>query len=251
MIRYILVDDEPKIIERVKAKIDTIAKSFNLVHIKSFDSSLKAFEEINESDYDLLIVDFEMPIFNGIELAKKIAIDKKIIFLTSTTDNEKLVINELDISGYLSKPFELEEFKYVLKNKVIGKIKPLPISNSNSTITLHIGTNRDIRFQLDQAYYISRSKNFENKKPDKNCVRIYGENDEVLFDNVRKSINELHSELKIYGFEKINQSTIINMLHIKERDNTNISLFHCKETFEVTAKEKLSFVDRLRAKFKS
>lgn len=250
MIRYILVDDEPKIIERVKAKIDTIAKSFNLVHIKSFDSSLKAFEEINESDYDLLIVDFEMPIFNGVELAKKKAINKKIIFLTST-NNEKLVINNLDISGYLSKPFEIEEFQHILKNKVIGKIKPLPISNSNSTITLHIGTNRDIRFQLDQAYYISTSRNFKGNQPDKNCVHIYGENDEVLIDNVRKSINELHSELKIYGFEKINQSTIINMLHIKERDNTNISLFHCKETFEVTAKEKLSFVDRLRAKFKS
>ncbi|MDO6600639.1 LytTR family DNA-binding domain-containing protein [Tenacibaculum sp. 1_MG-2023] len=250
MIRYILVDDEPKIIESVKTKIDSIAKSFNLVHVKSFESSLKAFEEVNEVDYDLLIVDFEMPVYNGVELAKKVGVNKKIIFLTST-NNEKLVINNLDISGYLSKPFEIEEFQQILKNKVIGKIKLSPISNPNVTITLHLGRNRDVRFQLDQAFYLSTSRNFKSNQPDKNCVHIYGENDIVLIDNVRKSINELHSELKIHGFEKINQSTIINMLHIKERDNTNISLFHCKETFEVTAKEKLSFVGRLRAKFKS
>ena len=249
MIRYILVDDDPRTLEKVKIKINTVANDYELQHIASFNSSKKAFEEVNEDDYDLLIVDFDMPVYNGIELAKKIALDKKIIFLTSTTDNEKLVINNLDISGYLSKPFEIDEFQKVLKNKVIGKIKPASITNTNSTVTLPIGTNRDVRFQPNQVYYISIARNSTNEiKPDKNCVHIYGENDEILFQNVRKSINELNETLKKYNFKKINQSTLINMLHIKERDNINISLFQCKETFQVAAKEKISFVSKLRAK---
>lgn len=248
MIRYILIDDEPKILERVKAKIDTISKEYQLQHIKSYSSSVKAFEEINIDDYDLLIIDFEMPVYNGLELAEKIATNKKIIFLTSTTNNEKKIINSLDISGYLSKPFELDEFQKILKNKIYKKIKNDPTSNSNKPITLHIGKNRDVIFKPDQAFYISTSKNINGELPDKNCVHIYGKNDKIIAKNVRKSINELSKDLADYNFKRTNQSTIINMSHLKERDNTNISLFQCNETFEVSAKEKTSLVEKIRKK---
>lgn len=249
MIRYILVDDHPKILERVKSKIDSIANDYQLKHVSSFNSSKKAYEEINADDYDLLIVDFEMPVYNGIELAQKIATNKKIVFLTSTIDNEKRAINSLDISGYLNKPFDIDEFEVILKNKIIGKTNSSILPRTKH-ITLHIGAHKDVRFLQDQAYYISTSRNIKGTQPNKNCVHIYGKNDNVLFANVRISISALHKELTNDNFEKISQSTIINMAHIKERDNTNISLFDCKESFEVTDKEKLGFVTRLRAKFK-
>lgn len=64
------------------------------------------------------------------------------------------------------------------------------------------------------------------------------------------NINELYHELAYNNFEKINQSTIINMAHIKERDNTNLSLFDTRESFEITAKGKTNFVTKLRARLK-
>lgn len=248
MIRYILVDDDPQILDSVKAKIDKISETYELKHIESYHSSLKAYKEVKPTDFDLLIVDFEMPAYTGLELAKEIALNKKVIFLTSTTNNEKLVINSLDIAGFLSKPFEIDEFESILKNKIINKKHTLPFIKSNDHITLHIGKNRDVRFTPEQAYYISTSINVNGEKPDKNCVHIYGKNDEILNKNIRKSINELSEELVSHGFEKTSKSTIVNMSHIKERDNTNISLFSCKETFEITAKEKVGFVAKLRAK---
>ena len=250
MIRYILVDDMPQTLEDVKTEIDTISKHYDLQHVKSYNSSKKAYEDVNEDDFDLLIVDFEMPVFNGVELAKKIGTHKKIIFLTSTTNNEQQVIKSIDISGYLSKPFDIEEFEEILKHKIIGKLSPTRIHSNEELITIHIGTNKDIRFTTDQVYYISTSRTRNGEQPDKNCVHFYGKQDEILFKNVRKSINDLSIALTNYNFEKINQSTIINMAQIKERDNTNISLFNSKETFEITAKEKLSFVAKLRARLK-
>ncbi|WP_341220497.1 LytR/AlgR family response regulator transcription factor [Polaribacter atrinae] len=250
MIRYILVDDDPRTLEKVKTKINAIANDYDLQHVASFNSSKKAFEEINEDDYDLLIVDFDMPVYNGIELAKKIATGKKIIFLTSTTDNEKLVINNLDISGYLSKPFEIDEFQKVLKNKVIGKTNISTFTKNANLITLHIGRNRDVRFKPELVYYISTTSFDENENINKNCVHIYGENNEILYKNVRKNISELYKELEVFNFEKISQSTIINLTHIKERDNTNISLYGIKHPFEVTSKEKLGLIAKLRAKFR-
>ncbi|AEH01985.1 LytTR family DNA-binding domain-containing protein [Lacinutrix sp. 5H-3-7-4] len=250
MIRYILVDDNQNVLNNVKNDIDKLPKAYDLHHVKSYSNSKTAFQEINEDDFDLLIVDFEMPVYNGIELAQKIAGNKKIIFLTSTSNNEKLVINTLDISGYLSKPFELEEFEDVLKHKVIGKINVSSNLANKDLITLHIGANRDVRFKPEQVYYISTSS-FNNVDPvGKNCVNIYGRNDELLYKNVRKTIQNLSKELKNFEFEKISKNTIVNLEHIKERDNTNISLFDTKETFEITSKEKSGFIARLRANFK-
>lgn len=247
MIRYILVDDDQRILETVKSKIDALSKDYGLQHVKSYHSSKTAYETINSEDFDLLIVDFEMPVYNGIELAQKIAEHKKIIFLTSTTNNEQQVINNLDISGYLSKPFDIDEFKTILKHKVFGKITS---NSTNNKITLSIGTNRDIRFTPEQVYYISSKKTTskQNKQPDKNCVHIYGKQDQIIYKNVRITIKELHKTLANHNFEKIRQSTIINMAHVKERDNTHISIFDCNETFEITATEKSSFIAKLRAK---
>lgn len=250
MIRYILVDDNESVLSSVKSKIDKLPKDYQLMHVQSYYSSKQAFESINEDDFDLLIVDFEMPVYNGIELAKRVASNKKVIFLTSTTNNAPKMMNALSVSGYLSKPFEIDEFEEVLKNKVIGKIKTSSNTDKN-LITLHIGSNKDVRFKTEQVYYISTSKNINGKQPDKNCVHIYGKNDEILYRNVRKSISELTLELANYNFKKISQSTIINMEHVKERDNTIIGLFNCSETFVVTAKEKISFVAKLRAKFRN
>ncbi|WP_410523953.1 LytTR family transcriptional regulator DNA-binding domain-containing protein [Psychroserpens sp. Hel_I_66] len=91
------------------------------------------------------------------------------------------------------------------------------------------------------------------EQPDKNHVYIYGRNDKILFKNVYITITKLSKLSKLLStdnFEKINQSTIINLSHLKERDNTIISLYDSKETFEVTAKEKIGFVGKLRAKFR-
>ena len=227
MIRYILVDDEPKTLKSVQKKIERLSKEYELQHVNSYESSKIAFEEVNDNDFDLLIVDFEMPVYNGIELAQKIAQNKKVIFLTSTINNEKSVINSLDISGYLSKPFEIETFETILKNKVIGKINTDVKATKNDLITLQIGSNRDVRFKAEQAYYISTSININGEKPDKNCVHIYGKNDVIIAKNVRKTIEELYKELGPFNFKKTNKSTIINMSQIKERDNYNICLHDC------------------------
>lgn len=247
MIRYIIVDDSPKTLVNVKRKIDTISKDYHLHCVGSYDSSIKAFENALKVDFDLLIVDFKMPVYNGIELALKIAKNKKIIFLTSTSNNEQLIINSLDISGFLSKPFDITEFQKILKNKIIGKTNP-EISQNTNPITLQTSGNKDVIFTTEKIYYISTSRNFKGEQPDKNYVHFYGKNDELLFKNIRKSIKALNKELAEYNFNKINQSTIINMKYLKERDNTHISLYDCKETFNIAQKEKTGFIARLRGK---
>ncbi|SHM80407.1 LytTR family DNA-binding domain-containing protein [Polaribacter sp. KT 15] len=246
MIRYILVDDDPQTLKRVQEKIVSISKDYDLHHVKSYDSSKKAFEEIYEDDFDLLIVDFEMPVYNGLELAKKIAPNKKVIFLTSTINNEKMVINSLDISGFLSKPFELDEFEYILKNKVIDKINRHKTIKKGKRLTLAIGVNKDIGFYPDDIYYISSSRNVNKYHANKNCVHFFGAQDEVIVTNARISIYEVSKKLEPYGFEKINQSTIVNLSKINVRNNKELSLLDCKQEFTIGDNEKQTIISKIR-----
>lgn len=253
MIRYILVDDDPNILARVKSKLEAISQDYGLKHIASYHSSLKASQEIDVDSYDLLIVDFEMPVYNGIELAQKIAQDKKIVFLTSTTNNAELVINSLDVSGYLNKPFDIDEFILILKNRILGKIEQQNSKLEKQHLTLPIGKLKEIRINPFDVFYITTAlipkgiteKERNAEKPQKNCVHFFGANDKILFEDVRINIKDVDTQLRPYGFVKISQQTIVNLNHVKEKNHLNLHLYRTCHGFEISTKEKDKVTDMI------
>lgn len=248
MIPYILVDDDERNLVYVKQKIDLLEKEYGLHHVASYSSSKLALESIKEDKFELLIVDYEMPIYNGVELAQRIAKTKKVIFLTSTTNNEKNIINNVNIVGYLTKPFDNAEFKEIVKNKIIEVRKSDSGIKKKDHQFIDVGANKTLNIHTEKVYYITTAQ-VNGKKPKKNHVDFYGQNDRLIFSDVRSSINHLAEELKPMGFIKISKGTILNKVYIKERDNTNISLYDCKETFVLTKTEKMGFLGFVRDLF--
>jgi len=248
MINYILVDDDESFLHYVKSKIDAISEDYGFKHLASFNSSKKANDEASSFDFDLLIVDYEMPVFNGVELAKRIAKSKKVIFLTSTKDNEQKIINSVDIVGFLSKPFEIEAFLNIIKNKMLDVPKSKE-KNSSDSCFLPIGTGGGVHLKLNDTYFISTMRTNDGHQPKPNHVNIYGKNQELLFKNVRGTITQLAEILILKNFEKINQSTLINKIHIKQVDDVHMKLYNTKESFKISKKEKHSFLQRLKDAF--
>lgn len=247
MIKYILVDDDESVLRYVKSKIDSIAKEYELKHLASFNSSKKANDEAGKYDFDLLIVDYEMPVFNGVELAKRIASSKKVIFLTSTTNNEQNVINSVDIVGFLSKPFDVDAFVEILKNKLLNTPSVKSVSKKENHF-LPIG-NSGVNLKLDEIYYVSTIKTINGHQPKTNYINFYGKNDALLIENVRYTIKNLATELKSDNFEKINQSTLINNKYLKRMDRGMAELYNSKEEFDFSTKDKQSLLQRLKNAF--
>ncbi|WP_422485004.1 sigma-54-dependent transcriptional regulator [Gudongella sp. DL1XJH-153] len=114
MIRKILIaDDEPNMIWALKK-----ALSKEEYEIISADNGEEAVEGLAEEP-DLIIMDLKMPKMNGLEALRKIKeINPKIpvIMITAhgTTDTavEAMKIGALD---YISKPFDIDELKVVIK----------------------------------------------------------------------------------------------------------------------------------------
>ena len=108
MAQTILVaDDEAKITALVASYLE--ASGFTVLQVRNGTEALKAFSEKNP---DCLILDINMPLLDGLSVAREVR--KKsgipIIFLTARTDEvDRIVGFELGADDYVSKPFSPRE----------------------------------------------------------------------------------------------------------------------------------------------
>ncbi len=107
--------------------INNILESFGL-EVDVADNGLEAFEKRKEHDYDIIFMDIQMPVMDGIEATHKIKEYENehnltpipIVALTANAlkgDRERLLKEGLD--EYISKPIEMTELLYIL-HKFLG-----------------------------------------------------------------------------------------------------------------------------------
>ena len=88
-------------------------------------NGLEAFEIVQKKNFDLILMDINMPIMNGMEATEKILeyekeknlIHTPIVALTANAikgDKEKFLSYGMD--GYLSKPIDKNELDLILRN---------------------------------------------------------------------------------------------------------------------------------------
>ena len=115
MFNILLVDDEVKITEVIKAYLDK--EGYNT--FIAYDGQ-KALELFNQEEFDLVILDRMLPDISGEEICKKIRETSlvHIIMLTAKTeDDDKIDGFNLGCDDYVCKPFNVKEL--VLRIKAV------------------------------------------------------------------------------------------------------------------------------------
>jgi len=99
-------------------------------------SGLEAFEAIKLQKYDIVFMDLQMPILDGIEASRRIREWENggqhtfIVALTASYLPEKgEILFEAGIDNYVSKPFEMEHIQRLLKYSFKARI-PAPVEKS-------------------------------------------------------------------------------------------------------------------------
>jgi CheY-like chemotaxis protein len=103
------------------------------VEVDEADSGLAALLMLQKNAaYDVIIMDYHMPIMDGIETIRKIkeivkkdAADQPIVMLYSSSDDEKLqaACDELKVQSRLVKPIKMQEMYWVLGQLKKGKLQ--------------------------------------------------------------------------------------------------------------------------------
>lgn len=150
----LLVDDEHLQLLRLENAAKKVLANATFY---SFTNPLEAYEESKKHSIDIAFLDIEMPVINGIQLAKKLkTINPKtnVIFVTAY-DNYALQAFKVHASGYLTKPVSEEKIKVEIDN--LNRVEPL---NNNKDIQIKCFGNFEI-FYKDEPIKFSYQKSKE------------------------------------------------------------------------------------------
>lgn len=118
MINCVIVDDEPLALEIIETYLHQI-KDAGLV--AKFTDSVEAFRYLQHNPVDLLFLDLNMPVLNGMEFLKNLSPRPAIIVTTAYRDFA-VESFELDVLDYLVKPFSFPRLLKAFNKLVIPKV---------------------------------------------------------------------------------------------------------------------------------
>lgn len=197
MSKILIVDDEPDIIEMLSDYFSI--KGYDVV---SASNGNEVFDIIN-NDFDLILLDINMPNMSGIEVCEKIRsfVSCPIIFLTAKTE-EKDIIKGLEVGGddYITKPFSLSQLNARISAHI--RREKRIVSNTNKKI----GNEMVIDYDAKELYI--NNTLIPLSKTEFSVVEFLSMNDGQIFDK-----NTIYD--RVWGFDSEGTSMTV-VEHIRK-----------------------------------
>ena len=236
MIRIAVVDDDNIYLARIDTYFREFMDSTSIDYeLKSFSSGKSLLESVKKTDYNVLVLDIDMPEVSGIEIAeyiRKINSDVMIIFVTNM---DNLVFESIKYSP----------FRFVRKTKMDAEMPELLDSLKDK----YSEESKFLTFNFDgkvKAVKLTDIVYFESVKHE-----IYIHMKDNTEYRISDSLNSLIEKYGPVGFIRLHKSYIVNFRYIFEfqkgvvilDDNTKLPISKNrmteikKEYIEFTRKE--------------
>lgn len=200
-----LLDDDPM---QSAVLVDYISSTEGLAVVGAAQNPLEAIKFFNKqgSTIDLLFLDVEMPVLNGLDFIESIAFDGQIVLVTS---NPKYAVDSYsyEVLDFLLKPVSYDRFLVSIAKykKAIGTSK----TGDSESIFLKID-GALIKFKVNDLLYFKGADDY---------VEIYTAQKKYL---VNTSLTKLNAKLPSAAFMRIHRSTIVNMNALQEVESTGV-----------------------------
>ena len=207
ILNCIIIDDEPlaaNLLTSYARKIPFL----NL--IGTYNSAIEAIKDLKENDVKLVFLDIQMPELSGIEFAKIVSKDTKVIF-TTAFDKYALEGYRVNALDYLIKPIEYKDF----------------LNASNKALEYFSTIRRNTTFSKDRFVYVKSDYKLVQIDFDdilyfegmKDYVRIYLEGGNKPITSLL-NLKRLETILPYPEFMRIHRSYIIHMSKVKLVDSS-------------------------------
>lgn len=198
MIRCMIVDDE----EPARALLENfIIRTQALTLVAKCRNAMEAFSQMEQHAVDLIFLDINMPLINGLNFLKSLSDPPQIILTTAYTEYA-LEGYELNVLDYLLKPFSYERFaKAIAKFRNSTEVQDLSNpSSSNLIIREKAGI---VKVPYSHIIYVEASKDY---------MKIITQERQYL---ALLTMKRLEEELPAQQFIRIHKSYIVGIDYIK------------------------------------
>jgi two-component system, OmpR family, copper resistance phosphate regulon response regulator CusR len=198
----LLIEDEKKQSEFIQRALEQDYYKVDAVY-----DGKEAMDRIEVRDYDLIIVDLQLPQVSGVEIVKRIRelkLKTPVLVLTANDDTTMKVANlDNGADDYLTKPFALDELLARVRALLRREATPIPQTFKQGNLELMYATHE---VKVDGAP-VRLTKNefrlldFLSRKPDRVCTRamieehVWGYNTDNQSNVIEASIYNLRRKL--------------------------------------------------------
>lgn len=205
-IKISICDDSAAERERISSLVSGWAlASGTEITLNQYSSAEEFLFSYEDCKPDILLLDVEMPGLNGVELAKKLRAQNRIIqiiFITAYSD-------------YISEGYEVAALHYLLKPVETEKL----FKTLNRAVERVIRDCRSIALETADGTFVTPLYEVRYLEACKNYVTVHAERDYT----VRRTLSDFSGDLDS-RFIKAGRSFIINLLWIKRVSKTEIEL---------------------------
>ena len=151
----LIADDEPIAREIIQGYCNHLPA---LQVVASCANALEAKAVMQEHPVDILFLDINMPVLDGIAFLKTLKHQPQVIF---TTAYKEYALNAFDLAAvdYLLKPFSLERF-IVAVDKAIERLQDVVITDTSDPAIFIKSDNKIFRIQYKDILYAEANGNY-------------------------------------------------------------------------------------------
>lgn len=212
-VRCLIIDDEPLAINVIKKYLENF-ENFEL--ISTFNNAIDGLNFLKNNSIDMIFLDINMPVLDGINFIK--SLDAPPLIIMTTAYNEfALETYELDVLDYLVKPIEFPRFMKAI-NKVdkrldsINSRHPKETSKERPFIFVKIDKKKMKKIFLDEILVIESLKDY---------LKINTVNGKYI---VHSTLTDFTDLLPARNFIRIHRSFTISIDKIEALEGNSIEI---------------------------
>ena len=179
------------------------------IHTTSFQNGMDFISDYHPV-WDLILLDIEMPLMNGIETARKIR----------QLDSDVLIIFVTCMAQYAIEGYSVRALDYVLKPvhyysfaSKMDQVMEILSTRQKKKLIIH-ARNEHIRLTPEQLLYVEVQ----------NHTLCYHTQQKLLYSTGNQSLTRLAEELANCGFARCHQAFLVNLQYVVRYDKNNVWL---------------------------
>lgn len=211
-LKAIIIDDEPLAINVLRNYISQVKE---LQLIKTFPNAVDASVYLQSHEVDIIFLDINMPILDGLEFLKTLN-EAPMILITTAHEEYALESFELEVIDYLIKPIPFPRFLKSV-NRIL-KLKKGSSTNGHNghkekaNIFVKVDKKKLQKIYLDEIMVVESLKDY---------IRIKTTSDKFI---VHKTLSSFTEELPIDQFIRIHRSYTINIDKVQVVEGNSLEI---------------------------
>ena len=216
-LRVIIVDDEPLAVQTLSEMIREFCPGTEI--LATTTNPKTAIEILNQSEFDLLFLDINMPMLDGFDLLHFFESRTFDVIFVTASENHAIQAFKADASDYLLKPINIVELvdavAKVRKRRM--KTKDVIISGQFSASS----TKKKIALPTNSGMMLVCKEDIISFKANEMLTELRLFNGKTVW--IYKSLGQLEEDFRDNNFFRSHRSYIINLNHIQRYELSAIN----------------------------